>query len=126
MNGERIREVVPEMLEIGANLRHWRHQRRFTQEDLARMVGVERTTVANWERGAKQPSLENLVRLSQALGVSLEELVLGCQRSAGKPFVSRWGEDDPLVRELARRSGVPGRAIAAFIAAMQALQEERD
>ncbi|NSW83578.1 MAG: helix-turn-helix transcriptional regulator [Syntrophothermus sp.] len=111
------------MLDIGTNLRYWRLQRRFTQEDLARMVGVERSTVANWERGSKQPSLENVVRLSQALGVSLEALVLGRQKLTDKPFVRCWSEDDPLVQELARRSGVPGRAIAAFITAMQASQE---
>ncbi|MBC7337354.1 MAG: helix-turn-helix transcriptional regulator, partial [Clostridia bacterium] len=34
-------------------LREVRKRRRLRQEDLARMLGVGRPTIANWERGAK-------------------------------------------------------------------------
>lgn len=115
------------MVQIGSSMRHWRHTRRLTQEELARMVGVERATLANWERGAKQPGLENVVRLSQALGISLGELILGTKEPAMlHESQIAYRTEDPLVQELSRRTGVPAKAIAAFIFAMQATQEQEE
>jgi transcriptional regulator with XRE-family HTH domain len=93
------------------------------QKDLARMAGVDRSTLANWERGAKQPSLDTVVRLSEILGVSLDELVGTAGRSPSLPPVfCRFLASDPLVKLLAERSGVPAKAIAAFIVALQTLE----
>lgn len=90
------------------------------QDDVARMVGVERSTVANWERGAKQPSLDTLVRLSEILGVSLDELVGTSRTTAPPPLICYcFLISDPLVKLLAERTGVPAKNIAAFIAAFQ-------
>ncbi|MBE3582375.1 MAG: helix-turn-helix transcriptional regulator [Thermoanaerobacteraceae bacterium] len=63
------------MNRFGETLKRLREQMHLRQNDLAEMAGVERSTVANWERGAKQPSLDTLVRLSEIFGVSPDELV---------------------------------------------------
>ncbi|MCO1581678.1 helix-turn-helix domain-containing protein [Crossiella sp. SN42] len=47
-----------------------------TQEDLAAVVGVERTTVARWEAGTCAPQPLHRLRLAEALGVSPFELDL--------------------------------------------------
>lgn len=47
-----------------------------TQEDLATVVGVERTTVARWEAGTCTPQPLHRLRLAEALGVSPFELDL--------------------------------------------------
>lgn len=48
-----------------------------THEDLAYKAGVSVTSVSRYERGARQvhPRLDIVLRLSQALGVELSELV---------------------------------------------------
>lgn len=108
------------MLKFGESLKELRQKRGLRQEDVARLVGVERPTVANWERGMKQPGLETLVRLGQLLGVSLDELVGVERASAPLPLTSyRSLAADPLVKLLAERTGVPAKNIAAFIAALQ-------
>lgn len=44
------------------------------QEDLAERAGVSRQTIISIERGRYNPSLELAWRLSQMLGVTIEEL----------------------------------------------------
>lgn len=108
------------MLKFSESLKQLRQQKGLRQEDVAKMLGVERPTVANWERGTKQPGLETLVRLSQLFGVSLDELV-GVERSATPLPLTNYHSlvADPLVKLLAERTGVPAKNIAAFIAAIQ-------
>ena len=46
----------------------------FTQESLAKKLGVERSTVIRWERGETKPQLNLRPKLAQALGISMHEL----------------------------------------------------
>lgn len=64
---------------LGANLRRARQQRGLTQQQLAKLSGVPRSTLANLEAGGANPTLAVLANLSGALGLSLEEL-LGAPR----------------------------------------------
>lgn len=45
---------------IGAALRRWRNQRDLTQADVADAIGGSPSTVAHWESGRRQPSLDDL------------------------------------------------------------------
>jgi len=45
------------------------------QEDLATKAHLHRVSLANIERGAKQPTLETLDRIARALDVTLVDLV---------------------------------------------------
>lgn len=53
-------------------IRAFRQLRGLSQEELAQKVGVSRQSVAAWESGESAPSLQNLILLSRALGVSIE------------------------------------------------------
>ena len=50
-----------------------RLDRGLTQAQLAEMIGCPRQTIARWETGVRVPSLTYLVKLSRALGCSLDE-----------------------------------------------------
>lgn len=56
-------------------LRQLREAAGLTQIQLALRVGVTQGTLANWERGARLPQLENLVRISNILGCGIDELL---------------------------------------------------
>lgn len=56
------------------NLVQLRKLNHLTQEDLAEKVGVTRQAVAKWETGESEPTLEKSRLLSEALGVSLDDL----------------------------------------------------
>ena len=60
---------------LAHNLLELRQRRNLTQEALAKLVGLPRSTIANLESGAGNPSLTNLARLSQALHITIEQLL---------------------------------------------------
>jgi transcriptional regulator with XRE-family HTH domain len=57
--------------------------RKFTQADLAKAADMHPVSVANIERGnrGKSPSLETVVKLAAALGISVEDLTTSLPRA---------------------------------------------
>jgi transcriptional regulator with XRE-family HTH domain len=59
----------------GMKIKTLREDRGWTQEALAKKVGVARVTIARIEIGHSRPSLELIERLAKALRVTLAELL---------------------------------------------------
>lgn len=55
-------------------MREVRLERGFSQEALAQRAKLDRTYVSGIERGERNPSLENLLKLADALGVQLSQI----------------------------------------------------
>src|SRR5690348_17033211 len=70
---------------LARNLVSLRHTRGLTQDGLARNAGVPRSTIANLESGEGNPSLSVLVKVAQALGVPIDELL-----ASPRAMVRRW------------------------------------
>jgi transcriptional regulator with XRE-family HTH domain len=82
---------------LGVIVRARRRERRLTQAELARLVGVTAQTISNLERGeTERVNGATLARLAGALGVS--EVELDANRLAGSVTVH--------ARTLARRSAI--------------------
>lgn len=65
-----------EILKVFGNyLRSLRNKKGLSQVDLAFKGNFDRNYIGMLERGERNPSLKNLVRLSKALDISLPELV---------------------------------------------------
>jgi len=64
------------------------HQRReelgISQEELAHRAGLHRTYISDIERGARNPSLKTLSRLSEALELPTSELVRRGEQLVGE------------------------------------------
>jgi transcriptional regulator with XRE-family HTH domain len=58
----------------GDALREFRTERGLSQEQLAHMADLDRSYVSGIERGERNPSLANILRLTAALGVNVSEL----------------------------------------------------
>ena len=54
-----------------ALIREARLRAGFSQQELARVSGKDRTAIARWEQGAVAPSLDNLVELLRACGFDI-------------------------------------------------------
>ena len=50
-------------------------QRDLSQEEVAKVLGVNRTAVAKWETGANKPRLEKIVGLAKLLRCSVDDLL---------------------------------------------------
>ena len=55
-------------------LKELRLKKGLTQTELGEKVGVKQNTFTNWEKGKREPSFENLIKLSDLLEVSLDWL----------------------------------------------------
>ncbi len=67
---------------LARRLRELRRAKGWSQELLAEHADMHRTYLAGIERSLRNPSLENLVKLANALGVSLAELFTFCEGPA--------------------------------------------
>ncbi|WP_343092206.1 helix-turn-helix transcriptional regulator [Streptococcus sanguinis] len=56
-------------------LKELRKQAHLTQVELAKLLGIGQSSYADWERGKKKPTQENLVKIAQVLNVSVDYLV---------------------------------------------------
>jgi transcriptional regulator with XRE-family HTH domain len=61
-------------MEWRQKLRNLRELRRLSQEDLGALIGVAQTRITKWENGTGAPDPGQLLKLSRALGVSLDYL----------------------------------------------------
>jgi transcriptional regulator with XRE-family HTH domain len=59
----------------GAWLQHLRKDRNLSQEELAKETGVPQTTLAYWEKTGKLRGRTVILRMAEALGVSVNELL---------------------------------------------------
>jgi transcriptional regulator with XRE-family HTH domain len=62
---------------LGRNLCALRRRRKWSQEKLARRLGVTRGRLSKWETGEHSPPMEMLPVLAAALGAGMEEIVGG-------------------------------------------------
>lgn len=62
------------MEKIGQNIRKYRKNCGYTQEELANLLNVTAQAVSRWESGAGKPDVSLLVPLAKTLGVSLDTL----------------------------------------------------
>jgi|SRR6266850_1916232 len=68
-----VREPVPEKL--AENLRKLRETRNLTQAQLGKRAGMAAASVSHFETGQRAPSLDSLVKLADALEVSVDTLL---------------------------------------------------
>lgn len=65
------------MNKVSKSIKKYRMAANLTQSELADKLFVTRQAVSSWENGRTQPDIESLGLLSQALSVSIEELIYG-------------------------------------------------
>lgn len=77
-----------------------RRSRELSQQDLAGLAGVTASAISQAERAERGLSLTTLVRLSAALGITIDDLVHG---------------EDPDVYRIGRRTADPQRGLERAI-----------
>ncbi|WP_298437392.1 XRE family transcriptional regulator [Geobacter sp.] len=80
-------------------IREFREQSGISQEELGKLAGVTRQTIAAWEKGERTPTLEQLARIAKALRVPLE-LFLGAPAATGPTLLFRADKSEAISAEL--------------------------
>ena len=76
---------LPEQL--GRNIRYFRKAKGLTQAALAERLFLTAQNVSKWENGGSVPDVENLCRVAEALGVSVERLLGRAEGARGKLMI---------------------------------------
>ncbi|NGP44911.1 helix-turn-helix domain-containing protein [Bacillaceae bacterium SIJ1] len=79
---------------IGEKIKRQRKEKQLTQQDLADLLNVSRSAISNWESERNYPDLSTLVQLSDALDISLDQLLR---------------EDSMMVEEISKEQRVSQR-----------------
>lgn len=61
---------------MGRQIRKERQRQQLTQAELAERVDVSTSFIGHVERGSRKASLETVVKISEALGMSIDSMVL--------------------------------------------------
>jgi len=91
---------------IGARIRAARREKGWTQDTLARAVGVSRSAVAQWETDRAGQVTGHLRRIAAALGTPLEWLIHGAEV---QPFVKLQSRDEAAILKLYRECSIEDR-----------------
>ena len=69
-------------IETANRLLQYRKESNLSQEELAEKTGVSRQAVSKWERAEASPDTDNLIKLAEIYGVTLDEMLTGKKAEA--------------------------------------------
>jgi transcriptional regulator with XRE-family HTH domain len=101
---------------LAENVRALREVRRLTQAELGARAGIAAASISHFETGQRTPSLDSIVKLADALGVSIDALV--GRAPAGAP-----GHMDPVFLLASRADAQTLDAVRRVTAALLATQQ---
>lgn len=90
------------MVEFGKRLRQLRKSNKFTQKQLAALIGVQNTMISFYEVGERIPSPEMIIKLASVFHVTTDYL-LGIEKSESINIAGLNEQDKQLVYALVER-----------------------
>jgi transcriptional regulator with XRE-family HTH domain len=90
--------ITTERIGVGAELRRWRRARRLSQLELAILTGTTQRHLSFIESGRSQPGRAIVIRLAEALGLSLRERNDLLTAAGYAPVFSESGLDEEALR----------------------------
>jgi transcriptional regulator with XRE-family HTH domain len=111
---------------LGKNLRYLRKQSSRTQSEIASLIQKGQTTIGNWENGISEPSLNELLIISNYFDIPVDTLLKADLAETHIP-VSRPGGIshiyNPIDKELLKTED-PGNAMAYVLKEIRDMQQK--
>lgn len=76
---------------IGRRIKQARESEKLSQMDMAGLIGVSITHISLVENGKKKVSLDMIARISEALGVTIDDLVGGSRHIVDSEYLTQIG-----------------------------------
>ena len=80
-------------MKLGKKIQYYRKQKLLSQESLGKLLFVTRQTVSLWEKDQTLPSLDNIVRLADIFGITVDELLSDRRLEESSESVPHVGAD---------------------------------
>jgi len=111
---------------LGKNLRYLRKQSSKTQSEIASLIQKGQTTIGNWENGISEPSLNELLIISNYFDITVDTLLkadlaetqIPVARPAGIPRIYIPNDKEPPKTE------EPGNAMAYVLKEIRDMQQK--
>ena len=101
------------ILDLSIRLRELRVNKRLRQEQVAKIIGVTKSTISAYENDLRQPSFEILLKLANLYCVSTDYL-LGRTDTVSIDLTDLTAAEATLVTELVASMSVRNRRLARF------------
>jgi len=86
-------------MEFGERLAYIRKEKKISQSDLAKRIGIHPNVLGRYERGEARPFVEMAAKLAIALGVSTDYLLGNSDLDFGVDTLKRLAEIDKLPQQ---------------------------
>ena len=103
---------------FGANLQTLRELRKLTQAELGARAGIAAASISHFETGQRAPSLDSLVKLADALSISVDALL-------GRAPVETAAHVDPIFLRASKASAQTLDTVRRVTAALLADMEQQ-
>ena len=113
---------------LGEKIKHYRKEKDYSQQQLADVLGVDRSTVTSWENDRRQPDAYTLSGIADALGVSLLFLI-GLKELPDKPLNVILVDDEKIILKgglLILKEALPDANITGFNKPSEAISYARE
>ena len=104
---------------MGAQLRDLREQRGLTQQQVAKTIGLTRSSIANIERGTQHLPLHNWVAICQTLGADPADTISRALQGVGPVAETLPAQGDRRTATLRRHLERAQKDITTLIAALE-------
>lgn len=98
---------------IAENIRHFREEKGISQAELAEGLNVTRQAVSNWECGKTEPDIETLHKISDILGITVEELIYGLKRET--TVIHNHNTTQNITKKITKKGVSFGAALAMVV-----------
>lgn len=90
------------MLAIGKTIKEFRHLRGLSLNQVAEEANMDKSYLSKIENEKRDPSLSSLSRISKALNVPLNILILMCEEPSDSPFSEFTESLKSIAREIVK------------------------
>lgn len=107
-------------MKFNEKLKIFRKEAKITQVELAKKLNVTQGTVANWERGVREPDIETIQRIADALNININTLFSDLSHSNNRDSIEVLPADGirkiPLFESVAAGFGAyPDSTVIGYI-----------
>jgi len=106
------------------NLKIIRKQKNMTQEDVAKMLNIQKQTYQNYELGKREPSIETLIKMSELFHTSIDNLLKNNQDKINTNSHPKYQED--LINMIEQLNMVECAKVEAYVYGLLAGKEEKE
>ena len=109
---------------IGESIKQARKSKGLSQKELGERLHVSQAMIAQYEKGSRNPKIETVKKIADALNVPFEYLMYGNQEKTGENIRYYRDRQELSVEELSEKTNIPLERLKAYESDLDTPTEE--